>query len=124
VPAAGTGGAQVADDVLVRVEQADPRHRQVGQPALAAGLAHEVLRPEDGLLVVVGPLRQRPLARSAHAATISLRVNVSGIRPATSSPDAAVRTATTQIAGRMPYASAIRPDSRAPTANPPSRHSR
>src|SRR5258708_35411334 len=49
---------------------------------------------------------------------------VSYMRTATTSPEAAVRAATTQIAARMPNASATMPASRAPTANPPSRQSR
>ena len=46
------------------------------------------------------------------------------MRTATTAPDTAVRAATTQIAARMPKASATTPDSNAPTANPPSRHNR
>ena len=44
---------------------------------------------------------------------------------ATRRPDAAVSPATTTpTAAGMPYASATIPESSAPTANPPSRHSR
>jgi hypothetical protein len=46
------------------------------------------------------------------------------MRTATTSPDAAVRPATAQIAARMPNASAITPETTAPTANPASRQSR
>src|SRR5215813_10597741 len=49
---------------------------------------------------------------------------VSYMRTATTRPEAAVRAATTQIAATIPNASAIAPASSAPTANPPSRHSR
>jgi hypothetical protein len=49
---------------------------------------------------------------------------VSYIRAATSSPDAAVSAATTQIAVGMSKASASTPATSAPAANPPSRQSR
>jgi sulfide:quinone oxidoreductase len=49
---------------------------------------------------------------------------VSYMRTATSSPEAAVRAATVQMAVVRPYASARTPASRAPTAKPPSRHRR
>jgi hypothetical protein len=52
------------------------------------------------------------------------RIRVSYIRTATTMPLPAVSAATTQTAARMPYASARTPASKAPTANPPSRHSR
>ncbi|MFE6938605.1 hypothetical protein [Streptomyces chartreusis] len=46
------------------------------------------------------------------------------MRTATVSPEAAVNAATVQIAVVNPYASVSTPASSAPTANPPSRHSR
>jgi hypothetical protein len=49
---------------------------------------------------------------------------VSYMRAATTRPEAAVSAATTQIAARIPNASAVAPASRAPMANPPSRHRR
>jgi len=49
---------------------------------------------------------------------------VSYMRAATTSADAAVRPATAQIAALMPNASAITPETTAPTANPASHQSR
>lgn len=46
------------------------------------------------------------------------------IRTATTPPEAAVRAATTATAAGRPKASATTPETTAPTANPPSRHSR
>src|SRR5205807_6694730 len=49
---------------------------------------------------------------------------VSYMRTATTSPDAAVRTATAQMAASRLTASAMTPATRAPTAKPLSRHTR
>jgi len=49
---------------------------------------------------------------------------VSRIRTMTTTPDAAVIAATSQIAARIPAASATTPATIAPIANPRSRHSR
>jgi hypothetical protein len=140
------GVDEVADDVTVGVEQADRRDRLVRELLLPARLTEQVLGLEDRRLRIClaaehggvtvrpeahGPNSFRPADRTGRLtgcrsgdSRACSRCRASYILAAPRGPEGGGEGSNGPDRGRILQASATSPESRAPTANPPSRQSR